>query len=51
MLVKARKCSAAFVAAVESAAERDQGLAVVDVGTGDADGQGQTGPLGDQVDL
>lgn len=31
--------------------ERDQGLAVVDVGTGDADRQGQTVPLCDQVDL
>ena len=31
--------------------ERDQGLAVVDVGPRDPDGQGQTGPLGDQMDL
>ncbi|RUP65557.1 hypothetical protein SSPNP10_24940 [Streptomyces sp. NP10] len=31
--------------------ERDQGLAVVDVGAGDSDRQGQTGPLGDQMDL
>lgn len=31
--------------------ERDQSLAVVHVGARDADGQGQTGSLGDQVDL
>jgi hypothetical protein len=31
--------------------ERNQGLAVMDVGTGNPDGQGQTAPLGDQVDL
>lgn len=31
--------------------EWDQGLAVVDIGTGDSDGQGQTTPFGDQMDL
>lgn len=31
--------------------EGDQGLAVVQVRPRDCDGEGQTGPLGDQVDL